>query len=67
MNLETFLINLRNDPDSLIHALDDIARDFDHYGYGLPVHNDHMLQTMRSAIYAWLAEHSNPVREDTTT
>lgn len=45
--------------DELLSALDEIARDYDSYEYGLPMHNtgeeDSPLNKMRGAVLSWLA------------
>jgi hypothetical protein len=43
--------------DELLHALDEVARDCDHYDYGLPMHDD-WKDKLRALVLAALASPS---------
>lgn len=36
--------------DELLSKLDDIARDYNHHDYGLPLHDDECRSAMRKAV-----------------
>jgi hypothetical protein len=46
--------------DVLLSSLDEIARDFNSYDYGLPIHDtgeeDSALNKLRGAVLSWLSE-----------
>ncbi len=53
--------------DRLIAELDSIARDYEHYEYGLPVGNDEVGERMRTAVLAELAAAERAAREECAT
>ncbi len=57
--MHELVINLLSKPesiDSLIHALNEAARDYDSYEYGLPIHKGDHLFKMRMIIIEWLKD-----------
>lgn len=42
--------------EDLINVLDTIARNYDNYGYGLPIHNEDLMEQMSFQIKLFLQE-----------
>ena len=46
--------------DELLSELDGIARAYDHYEYGLPLHGEDTKAQLRECVYRWLLRISQP-------
>ena len=40
--------------DKLLSTLDNAAREYEHYEYGLPLSNESVMAQMREIVYTWL-------------